>query len=49
MSTIQPAGGANGQNHSPAQNSPLASPPATFASEAAPAITAEVEQTAKVE
>ncbi|KAH9844960.1 hypothetical protein Tdes44962_MAKER07009 [Teratosphaeria destructans] len=35
--------------HSPAQNSPLAATPVTFASEAAPAVTAAAEPVAKVE
>ncbi|KAK3703857.1 hypothetical protein LTR37_014180 [Vermiconidia calcicola] len=36
-----------GRTHSPAQNSRLASPPATFASEPAPSLTAQVEPAAK--
>ncbi|TKA47802.1 hypothetical protein B0A55_13180, partial [Friedmanniomyces simplex] len=37
---------ASGLPHSPAQNSPLASPPATFAVEEAPAVSAAGEPTA---
>lgn len=38
-----------GDTHSPAQNSPLATTPATFSSESVPGITAEVDPSAKVD
>ena len=40
--TAQAGVGPAGESHSPAHNSPLASPPATFSSESAPAMTAAV-------
>jgi hypothetical protein len=49
-STIQGGGSAGpGLSHSPAQNSPLASPPATFTSQETPALPAAVEPGAKVD